>query len=227
VGIPKDRFYLYRSHWAPEKKTVHILPHWTWPERVGTNVPVYVYTSGDSAELFLNGRSLGMKSKDPTATNVMDRYRLRWEDVVYEPGELRAVAYKAGRKLGVAVVRTAGDPAKLRLTPDRSRLVADGEDLCFVLVEAIDTRGNVCPLATNEVVFDVRGPAAIAGVGNGDHHFPAEFVTNRVALFYGKAMVILRTEDGMPGTIRLRASSPGIAHAEVTVRSTAPPQKQR
>jgi len=227
VGIPKDRFYLYRSHWAPEKKTVHILPYWTWPERVGTNVPVYVYTSGDSAELFLNGRSLGMKSKDPTATNVMDRYRLRWEDVVYEPGELRAVAYKAGRKLGVAVVRTAGDPAKLRLTPDRSRLVADGEDLCFVLVEAIDTRGNVCPLATNEVVFDVRGPAAIAGVGNGDHHFPAEFVTNRVALFYGKAMVILRTEDGMPGTIRLRASSPGIAHAEVTVRSTAPPQKQR
>ncbi len=227
VGIPKDRFYLYRSHWAPEKKTVHILPHWNWPERVGTNVPVYVYTSGDSAELFLNGKSLGRKFKQPTSTNVMDRYRLRWEDVIYEPGEIRAVAYTSGRKLGEAVVRTAGAPAKLRLTPDRKRLVANGDDLCFVLVEATDMRGNLCPLAMNEIVFEVRGPATIAGVGNGDHHFPAEFDTNRVSLFYGKAMVILHTEDATPGTIRVRATSPGLTPAEVTVRSVLPASRLR
>lgn len=219
VGIPKDRFYLYRSHWAPEKKTVHILPHWNWPERVGTNVPVYVYTSGDSAELFLNGWSLGRKYKDPRATNVLDRYRLRWEDVIYEPGEVRAVAYKNGRKLGEAVMRTAGEPVRLRLTPDRTRLRADGDDLAFVLVEALDNRGTVNPLAMNEVIFELRGPAEIAGVGNGDHHFPAEFVTNRVTLFYGKAMVIIRTVPGAPGRIRLKATSPGLAPAEVSLVS--------
>ena len=124
VGIPKDRYYLYRSHWAPEKKTIHILPHWNWPERVGKPVPVYVYTSGDSAELFLNGKSLGQKTKDPRAANVLDRYRLRWLDVVYEPGELKAVAYRKGQTVGEAVVRTAGEPARLRLTPDRTSLKA-------------------------------------------------------------------------------------------------------
>ncbi|MCS7337582.1 MAG: DUF4982 domain-containing protein [Verrucomicrobiae bacterium] len=227
VGIPKDRFYLYRSYWAPDKKTIHILPHWNWPERIGTNVPVYVYTSGDAAELFVNGKSYGRKSKDPGSTNVLDRYRLRWEDVIYEPGEVCAVAYKCGRKLGEARMRTAGPPVRLRLSPDRTQLMADGEDLSFILVEAVDGHGNVYPLAMNEVAFEVSGPAEIAGVGNGDHHFPAEFVTNRVALFYGKAMAILRTLDGAPGVIRFRATSHGLGPAEVTLRSAQPGQSRR
>ena len=103
-------------------------------------------------------------------------------------------------------MRTAGEPATLRLTPDRTTLKADGEDLSFVLVEAVDADGNLCPLAMNEVKFEITGPASIAGVGNGDHHFPAEFVSDRVTLFYGKAMLIVRTIDGKPGTVQITAT---------------------
>src|SRR4029079_17450610 len=135
--------YLYQSHWVPQKNTIHILPHWNWPERLGKPTPVYVYTGGDSAELFLNGKSLGLRTKNPNAEIVRDRYALRWMDVAYEPGELKAVAYRNGRKLGSAVLRTAGEPAKLRLTPDRKSLTADGDDLSYLLVEATDRDGNV------------------------------------------------------------------------------------
>jgi len=219
VGIPKDRFYLYRSYWAPEKNTVHLLPHWNWPERVGKPVPVYVYTNGDSAEIFVNGKSLGRKSKDPQAANVMDRYRLRWEDVVYEPGVVKAVGYRKGQAVGEAIARTAGEPARLRLTPDRTSLKSSGEDLCYVLVEAVDKDGNLCPLAMNQVSFNLTGPARIAGVGNGDHHFPAEFDADNVTLFYGKAMLIARTEEGRAGAIHVQATSPGLAPASVSMRS--------
>lgn len=221
VGIPKDRFYLYRSHWAPEKQTIHILPHWNWPERVGKNTPVYVYTSGDSAELFLNGKSLGKRTKNPNAEVIRDRYALRWLEVPYRPGELKAVAYRNGRKLGSAIMRTAGEPARLRLTADRTALKADGEDLSYVLVEALDQDGNPCPLAMNDVQFTVTGPAAIAGVGNGDHHYPAEFVTDHVALFYGKAMLIVRAGD-QGGKIRVRAVSAGLRGTETSLRSERP-----
>jgi beta-galactosidase len=221
VGIPKDRYYLYQSHWAPEKNTVHILPHWNWPERVGKSTPVYVYTGGDSAELFLNGRSLGRRTKNPNAEVVRDRYALRWLDVPYAPGELRAVAYRDGRRIGTATTRTAGQPAELRLTPDRNRLAASGEDLSYVLVEAIDADGNPCPLAMNDVSFRIEGPASIAGVGNGDHHFPHEFVANHVPLFYGKAMLIVRATEGGGGRIRVRAESAGLRAAETQLRSRA------
>ncbi|HYG34877.1 MAG TPA: glycoside hydrolase family 2 TIM barrel-domain containing protein, partial [Clostridia bacterium] len=217
AGLPKDRFYLYRSYWAPEKKTIHILPHWNW--QAGNNVPVYVYTSGDSAELFLNGQSLGKKLKNPTADNVIDRYRLRWEDVVYQPGQIKAVAYQQGRKLGEAVVRTAEEPAKIRLSPDRKKIRAGGEDLCYVLVEAIDKNGTLCPLAMNDVKFTVRGPATIAGVANGDHHFPAEFSTDHIALFYGKAILVLRTAPDRAGRIEIEAQSSGLSPAQASIRS--------
>jgi beta-galactosidase len=219
VGIPKDRFYLYRSYWVPEKLTIHILPHWNWPDRVGANVPVYVYTNGDSAELFVNGRSQGRRSKDPQAANVLDRYRLRWEDVIYQPGEVKAVAYQGGRQIGTAVMKTAGDPVGIRLTPDRVSLKASGEDLCYVLVEAVDKDGILYPWAMNPVDFDVSGPAKIAGVGNGDHHFPHKYVANSVPLFYGKAMLILRTDEGRGGAIRVKATSAGLKPATVTVSS--------
>jgi len=221
AGIPKDRYYLYQSHWAPEKNTVHILPHWNWPERTGQNVPVYVYTGGDSAELFLNGKSLGLRTKDPKADVVRDRYALRWLDVPYQPGELKAVGYRDGRKLGSAVMRTAGEPAKLRLTPDRESLAANGDDLSYVLIEAVDKEGTLCPLAMNTVRFDLEGPGATAGVCNGDHHFPAEFVTNQVALFYGKAMLVVRAAEGKGGQIRVTATADGLIKAESSLRSRA------
>jgi len=219
AGIPKDRYYLYQSHWAPEKNTVHILPHWNWPERVGKRTPVYVYTGGDSAELFLNGKSLGVRVKNPEAEVVRDRFALRWLDVPYEPGTLEAVAIRKGRIIGRAVVKTAGEPAKLRVTPDRKKLNASGEDLSYLLVEAVDQDGNLCPLAMNDVTFAVEGPAKIAGVANGDHHFPVEFVADHVPLFYGKAVVVIRAEEGKGGSIDVTATSGGLREARVSLKS--------
>jgi beta-galactosidase len=221
VGIPKDRYYLYQSHWGPEKNTIHILPHWNWPERAGKNTLVYVYTGGDSAELFLNGKSLGRRAINPNAEVVRDRYALRWLEVPYAPGELKAVAYRNGRKVGSAVMRTAGEPAKLLLTADRKSLKANGDDLSYLLVEAVDRDGSLCPLAMNDVKFELAGPATIAGVGNGDHHFPAEFVADHVTLFYGKAILIVRANEGKGGSIRLTATSGGLREAEVSLRSRA------
>jgi beta-galactosidase len=171
--------------------------------------------------LFLNGKSLGKRAKHANAEVVRDRYALRWLDVPFEPGELKAVAYKGNRKLGTAVMRTAGEPAKLRLTPDRATLKADGDDLSYVLVEAVDEEGNFCPLAMNDVTFCLKGPAAIAGVGNGDHHFPAEFDGDHVTLFYGKAMLIVRTAEGQGGAIQVAANSDGLREAKLHLRSTA------
>jgi beta-galactosidase len=366
-GIPKDRYWLYRSVWRPDVPTVHLLPHWNWPDRVGRNVPVFVYTSGDSAELFLNGKSLGRKVKGgapeapvnfargaaATASSAQSeggrvaakatdgdgetrwcaaaagadawwqvdmgearairhvaielereaknygyevkasddgiewrsvarkdtsqepryggprrashsveararylriefsrlqggawasirefgaypekaesayyaptyRYRLRWNEVTYEPGELRAVAYKSGEKIGEAVVRTAGPPASIRLTPDRTQLAATGEDLCYVLAEALDEKGTLCPLADDLVRFEVAGPAEIAGVGNGNPLSLEPFRAGRRKLFHGKAMLILRTREGAGGEVRVTASSDGLRAGEAVMSLSRP-----
>ncbi|MFC1561088.1 glycoside hydrolase family 2 TIM barrel-domain containing protein [Candidatus Latescibacterota bacterium] len=371
-GIPKDRYWLYRSHWRPDETSVHILPHWNWPEREGQTVPVYVYTNGDEAELFLNGESLGRRAKEETpvenqnlalgqpasasstaagavnaAMNATDgsfdtawtaagsgigwlqvdlgeekevryinvlpttlhtrpgrpmfsrqptpqlyytvqtsvdgaswrntteippdiaarryepsfavtgtaryvrvvftqaieqapgireievyrydideayyfinrRYRLMWEEVSYAPGELRAVAYKNGERIGESVVRTAGKPAQLSLTPDRADLSADGYDLSYILVEASDSAGTPCPFAENLVTFDIEGPAEISGVGNGNPLSFEPFQADYRHLFYGKAMLIIRTNSGEPGHIRITAKSEGLEPATVTLRS--------
>ncbi|MFH1371644.1 MAG: beta-galactosidase GalB [Planctomycetota bacterium] len=224
VGIPKDRFYLYRSHWRPDTLTIHILPHWNWPDQLGQNVPVYVYTNGDSAELFLNGKSLGRKTKLKDAKlspyyAIIDKYRLCFNDVNYEPGELKAVAYKDGKEIGQAIMRTAGEPAKIRLTPDRTELKAAGDDLCYVLVEALDAKGTLCPLADNLVRFKIEGPAEIAGVGNGNPLSLEPFQADYRKLFFGKAILILRTKEGQGGKIHITAESDGLKSAEVTVQS--------
>jgi len=360
-GIPKDRFYLYRSYWRPDTTTVHILPHWNWPDRVGKNVPVFVYTNGDTAELFLNGKSLGRRQKGvvperpenfaqgkpatasssqadhaPAQANdgtpnsrwtaaaagadqwwqvdlgevrtirylaiefereekncgyqvkvstdaatwqtvvtkatsrnprwggptqifhdvdaqaryvrieftevvngawasirefavyparaesayydVTYTYRLRWNDAVYEPGELKAVAYKDGRQIGEAVVRTAGKPAAIRLTLDRKDLNATGDDLCYVLVEALDDKGTLCPLADNLIRFKVDGPAEIAAVGNGNPLSLEPFQADYRKLFYGKAILILRTKAGEGGQVHVTAASDGLTSADLAVQ---------
>ena len=352
-GIPKDRYYLYRSYWRPDATTVHILPHWNWPDRIGKNVPVFVYTNGDEAELFLNGQSLGRRVKGqrpkrpenyaqsaaatvssfeagnpaeamldgnsqtrwcassgqtgewlrvdlgqvrpirylalefereakyygytvavsedgrqwrsvvsrPASdqprwggpreafhsvqaqarylriefTELRERtwasirtlgiypepvesdyyaptydYRLRWNEVIYEPGELKAVAYKNGQKIGQAVMRTAGEPAQIRLTPDRHNLAADGHDLSYILVEAFDENGVPCPLADHLIHFDIDGPAEIAGVGNGNPLSFEPFQADYRKLFYGKAMLILRSVEGRTGSIQVIARSDGL-----------------
>lgn len=217
VGIPKDRYFLYKSHWKPDETTVHILPHWNWPGRVGEPVPVFVYTNGDCAELFLDGASQGRRCKSPTAERSIERFRLMWNDVVYEAGELRAVAYREGERIGEATMRTAGAPSQLRLTPDRTTLTADGMDLSYVLVEAFDDDGNPAPLADARVTLTVDGPARIAGVGNGNPQSLEPFQADHVDLFYGKAMLIVGSGHEA-GRVRIRATADGMRDATVDLR---------
>ena len=381
-GIPKDRFYLYKSQWVPDETTVHILPHWNWTDRVGKNVPVFVYTNGDAAELFLNGKSLGKKNKimevpdnpnlilnretqtssqqstnpgnlaidenrrtawrsaedgkqwwqvdlgsleqiryiavsfakakevsedqfwnspeftvstpeysikvssdgktwnelvynkpetltinrnagfgaflklqkgqvheletttrfvrveftsslegsngireveifhrspDEAYYDVTYCYRLRWDDVVYEPGELKAVAYKDGKEIGQTIMNTAGEPAKIRLTPDRNEINADGYDLSYILVEMLDKDGNLCPLADNKINFTVDGPVEIAAVGNGDQNSLAPFQADYRKLFYGKSMLIVRSKTDQTGQATINASTDGVPSTKITV----------
>lgn len=218
-GIPKDRYYLYRSQWAPEKTTVHILPHWNWEGSEGQAIPVFVYTNGDAAELFLNGKSLGLRSKNPRSDVPTERYRLMWPRVRYEPGELQAIAYQEGQKIGEAIVRTAGPAAYLKLTPDRSTISASGEDLCYVLVEAFDKNHNPCPQADNLVQFTIQGPATIASVGNGNPQSLEPFVADRCRLFHGKAMLIVRSELDQRGNVRISAVSEGLKSASASMLS--------
>lgn len=218
-GIPKDRYYLYQSHWKPEKNMVHILPHWNWDGYEGKEVPVFVYTTGDGAELFLNGKSLGTKFKNPKSDVSTERYRLMWKDVVYEPGELKAVGYKDGKVIGEAEVRTAGKPYSIKLTPARTEVNATGDDLSYILVEAYDKDGNLCPLAENLIHFNVKGPAKIAAVGNGNPQSLEPFVADHRKLFFGKAMLIVRTEKEKPGKVEVEASSDGLKSTKVALES--------
>ena len=370
TGIPKDRFYLYRSHWAAEKLTIHLLPHWNWPDRVGKPVPVFLYTNGDEAELFLNGKSMGRRKKlaEPATTNLargklctassedldhgpgaasdgnprtnwragkegpqfwqvdlgrstaigscrlemesamgkaqyliqasedgktwrtlaekktwegnpievtpgtvidqpwmvhalegtarylkveftalkgvratirelalyanafdldpyygpIDVYRLRWMDVPYAPGELKAVAYKNGKKIGETSVRTAGTPAKLRLTPDRAAITASGQDLSYVLVEALDKDGTLCPLADHSVQLTLSGPGEIAGVGNGNPQTIDPLQSDHVRLFNGKAIMIVRSVPGTPGMVTVSAKSETLAEATAKIETRQP-----
>jgi len=208
-GIPKDRYYLYKSYWNPDVNTVHILPHWNWDLKNGEPVPVFVYTNGDCAELFLNGKSMGMKCKNPTSRNSIERSRLMWNDIAYEPGELKAVAYKEGEVIGESIMKTAGEPYEIRLTPDRNTITAGGMDLSYILIEAFDKNGIPCPLADNLIDFSIKGPGIIAGVGNGNPQSLEPFQANYIKLFYGKALIILRS-DFKKGDVELTATSKGL-----------------
>lgn len=363
VGLPKDRYYLYRSLWRPGTPTVHLAPHWNWPGHEGRSVPVIVYTNGDSAELFLNGKSLGVRRKGERPTTPKDLasgapievggemlsdaasqtstslvsasagdssswsavdigdpsrvrsvvldfpresklygyrieaagadgqwsevvsheathepawggvneaihrvdveanklrvvfgeclegvepkvsgirvyaddyespyylptydYRLRWNDVTYEPGELRAVAYKDGVVIGEDIVRTAGAPARLKLTADRADITSDGQDLAFITVEAVDQDGTPCPLADNLVEIEVTGVATLAAVGNGDPTSMRSFQDTQVALFSGKAVVIIRADEGHGGEATVRVAAAGLPSQTVELRTQRQPQ---
>jgi len=217
-GIPKDRYYLYKSYWKPGETTVHILPHWNWPGMNGKNIPVFVYTNGDCAELFLNGKSLGKRCKKPDSQKSAERFRLMWDSVSYEPGELKTIAYKEGPAIGEEVVKTAGAPYQLRLTPDHTTIMADGTDLSYLLIEALDQNGNPCPLADNLVELSLKGPGTIAGVGNGNPQSFEPFQSDHIRLFFGKAMLIVRSTGGK-GEIGITAACEGLVHEMKTIKA--------
>jgi beta-galactosidase len=214
AGFRKDRFYLYQSYWRPEYPMAHILPHWTWPERVGQVTPVHVYTSGDEAELFLNGKSLGRKKK------VQFEYRLRWDDAVYEPGELRVVAYKSGKQWATDSAKTAGVAGKLLLTPDRSTIADNGRDLAFITLTVTDKDGRMVPRSMNQIHFEISGPGEIVATDNGDPTDMTAFPSKDRKAFNGLALVIVRARRGQRGNIIVIAKSDGLkeARTDITVK---------
>ena len=215
ASLPKDRYYLYRSKWNDKDATLHVLPHWTWPGREGEVTPVFVYTSYPSAELFVNGKSQGRREKNDST--VIDRYRLRWNDVVYEPGEITVVAYDAnGNKAAEKTVRTAGKAAALKITPNRSSIAADGDELVYFTVEAVDRNGNPVPDAYNLVKFTVTGAGTYEAGANGDATCLLPFQNPEMKLFSGAATAIARSAK-TPGTLTIKATAKGLKPATATV----------
>lgn len=219
AGLPKDRFYLYRSHWNKNEHTIHLLPHWTWTGREGQVTPVYCYTDYPSAELFVNGKSQGRITKNKDSR--LDRYRLRWQNVKYEKGEIKVVVYdEQGNKAGEKTVKTSGKPAKLQLTADRSTIAADGCDLAFITVSLTDKNGTLCPDADNQLEFKVTGAATFNSVCNGDATSLEVFTEPTMKLFHGQLVVVVQA-SAAPGkaTLTVRDKNTGIrASLPITVK---------
>ncbi|WP_197171199.1 beta-galactosidase GalB [Novipirellula aureliae] len=213
-GFPKDRFYLYQARWRPELPMAHILPHWNWPNRIGKVTPVHVYTSGDEAELFLNGKSLGRRKKGEY------EYRLRWDEIVYEPGELKVVTYNQGKPWAESSVKTTDDAAKIELVADRTVITADGRDLSFVRVQVSDIEGLLVPRSDNRVRFTLEGPGEIIAVGNGDPTSHESFQAVNHKVFNGLCLVVVRSKKNKPGDISLTAESDGLRGHQIKLKST-------
>lgn len=225
AGLPKDRYYLYRSVWNRHDHTIHLLPHWTWPGREGKVTPVMCYTDYDEAELFVNGKSQGRRHKTgrmsvsatagklvekmgkETVDSLLSRYRLMWNNVVYEPGELKVVVYdKNGKAAGEETVHTAGAPAALRLTADKQTLAADGNDLSYITVALTDKDGTLCPDASDKIRVEVSGAGTFQGICNGDATSLESFVKPEMHLFHGMLVATVRSGH-KPGTITVKVST--------------------
>ena len=232
AGLPKDRYYLYRSHWNKDEETLHILPHWNWEGREGEVTPVFVYTNYPSAELFINGKSQGRRTKDLSVTvhNSADslsvatfkrqqRYRLMWMDTVYEPGTVKVVAYDAdGNAVAEKEMHTAGKPYCIELEADRAMIKADGKDLSFITVKVVDKDGNLCPTAANEIVFKVKGAGSYCAGANGDPVSLESFQEPHMHVFSGMMTAIVSSSEE-PGQIILEASSKGLKKAKVVINT--------
>jgi beta-galactosidase len=216
AGFPKDRFYLYQSRWRPDYPMAHILPHWNWPDRLGKVTPVHVFTSGDEAELFLNGKSLGRRKKQQY------EYRLRWDDVVYEPGELKVIVYNKGKKWSEERMTTTGKPFSIAVDPDRKTILSDGKDLVFVTVKITDSKGRAVPVAKNYLRFRVSGPGKIVATDNGDPTSLVSFASRNREAFNGLCLVIIQAEKGSTGDIVVTAESDALTSGVSRVRVVQP-----
>src|SRR6266849_5386651 len=212
-GFKKDRFYIYQAHWRPDFPMAHILPHWNWPERAGQITPVHVYTSGDEGELFLNGRSLGRRKKGTY------EYRLRWDDVKYEPGELKVVTYRNGKRWAEDVMKTTGPASRLSMKADHVTIKSDGQDLSFIIVTVADKDGWLVPRAKNRVGFEISGPGEIVAMDNGDATDHETFQAKERKAYNGLVLVIVRAKSGQSGQIKLNARSNGLAGAQILIQA--------
>ncbi len=215
ASLPKDRFYLYRSKWNDRDHTLHILPHWNWAGREGQVTPVFVYTDSPKAELFINGKSQGVREKNDSTH--MNRYRLMWNETVYEPGEVKVVAYDAdGGVAGEKTVRTAGKPDHIVLTSNRASLSPDGEDLAYITVQVADREGNIVPTDEREVTFKVTGDGRFRATANGDPTSLRLFHLPAMDLFSGAATAIVQAGD-RPGKVTLEVKAKGVKPAKITI----------
>jgi beta-galactosidase len=213
AGFKKDRFYLYQSRWRPDLPMAHILPHWNWPDRMGKITPVHVFTSGDEAELFLNGKSWGKKKKN------LFEYRIRWDDVIYEPGELKVISYKSGKVWAQDIVKTSGIAEKLLISADRAVLNANGVDLSFIKVEVVDKNGLSVPDANNKIEFKVEGAGILEATDNGDPANMVSFSSPVKEAYFGLALGIIKTIKNKSGEIIITVTSPGLKGATIILSS--------
>ena len=215
ASLPKDRYYLYRSHWNKEDETLHILPHWNWAGREGEITPVFVYTSYPKAELFINGKSQGVREKNDST--LQTRYRLMWNETVYEPGEVKVVAYDAsGNPKAEKILRTAGKPHHLVATPNRTEAQANGDDLIYFTIQVADKDGNIVPTESRRVNFNVKGSGKFEATANGDPTSLMSFQKPEMDLFSGAATAIVRS-GSTPGAFTFTATAKGLKPAVVTI----------
>ena len=210
AGFPKDVYYLYQSEWHPEKKVLHLFPHWNWTPGQDIDMWAY-YNNADEVELFVNGESQGVRTKGK------DDFHVVWR-VKYEPGVVKVVSRKDGKTVLEKEIHTAGEPAQIRLTADRNEIKSDGRDLSFVTVEVLDKDGNLCPNADNQIMFDVQGAGFIAGVDNGSPVSMEKFKADHRRAFYGKCLVVVQS-DGKSGGIKLTATSEGLKTAVTAIKA--------
>ncbi|XMO85901.1 glycoside hydrolase family 2 TIM barrel-domain containing protein [Algibacter sp. AS12] len=214
AGFPKSMYYMYKARWTDED-VLHILPHWNWDANEVKTLPVHVFTNFDSAELFVNGKSQGIRTKNPK--EVYERYRLVWNDVPYEAGEVKVIALNANGKPAMEnSIKTALEPFNIKLTNNYSEIKADGESLTFVEVDIIDKDGNFCPLADSNITFTVEGEGVFEASGNGNSTDITSFQSNQRKAFNGKCLAIIRS-TGKPGKIVVKASSEGLKSSEIEI----------
>lgn len=231
ASLPKDRYYLYRSQWNKKDNTFHVLPHWTWQGREGEITPVFVYTSYPTAEVFVNGKSYGKKQKEnnistkysgtPGSEEITNqlhkRYRMMWMDVVYEPGELKVIAYdKNGNAVEEKIIRTAGKPHHLELTVDRNEIIADGKDLAYITVSVVDKDGNLCPHDGRLVNFVVKGAGKYRASANGDATNLDLFHLPKMHAFSGQLTAIVQAGE-TAGAIQFEAKAQGLKSGKITI----------
>ncbi|MGQ1783674.1 MULTISPECIES: glycoside hydrolase family 2 TIM barrel-domain containing protein [unclassified Saccharicrinis] len=227
-GFPKDRYYLYQSQWTTEPM-VHVLPHWNWEGMEGDTIPVIAYTNCDEVELLVNGKSMGKKIKGVDMTPIpaefhffekgtyMSKYRLSWK-VPYHPGSIKVVAYKEGMEAAMKEIKTSNDPYQIRMVADRSEIFADGKDLSFITVSVEDRDGNPCLLADNHIQFSIDGAGSIAAVGNGNPASLEPLQADKIKLFNGFCLVIVKSGK-KNGKINIKASSAGLQDKVITLTS--------
>ena len=216
ASLPKDRYYLYRSKWNEKSPTLHILPHWNWEGREGEITPVFVYTSYPKAELFINGKSQGIREKNDST--VYNRYRLMWHETRYQPGELKVVAYdKDGKAVAEKSICTAGKPHHLIATANRDTLVANGEDLAYITIQVADKNGHIIPTDSRCVKFTVSGAGRFEATANGDPTSLRPFQKQEMDLFSGAATAIVRSAD-KKGKLTFKVSAQGVKPATVTIQ---------